>query len=479
MRWLDLTVIAAYLAGVTWLGSRFRGSQKSLRDYFLGGRTTPWWAIALSIVAAETSTLTVIGTPSLSFQGDLGFLQVVLGYLLARIVISVVFLPKYFRGDLFTAYELMDRRFGPRIRRLTAGVFLILRALAEGVRVFAISIVISIVLGTGETASIAVILCLTLLYTYEGGLKAVIWTDVAQMALYVGGAAFSFYLIVSQITGGWPQVEALAAPLGKMRVFDFRLAAPAEFFSRSYSFWAGILGGCFLTMASHGTDQLIVQRLLAARNQRESRRALLASWVLVALQFTLFLAVGLSLFTLYSQRHWQPPTVTDRIYPLFVWNNFPPGLAGLAIAAILAAAMSNLSAALNSLASATLFDVLRPGVPRDLRAARRITVGWGVVMFGVGLLARHWGSVLEAGLSIASVLYGALLGVFLLGILTNRVGETAAMWGMGAGMGLMTYVRLATSIAFTWYVLIGAVATVAVGWSVSLFLESVHATGPS
>jgi solute:Na+ symporter, SSS family len=470
MRWADLAVIAVYLAGVTWLGAHFRGSQKSLRDYFLGGRTAPWWAIALSIVAAETSTLTVIGTPSLSFQGDFGFLQVVLGYLLGRLVISALFLPAYFRGDLFTAYELMQRRFGGRIRRLTAGMFLVLRALAEGVRVFAISIVVSIVLGTGEIASIAAILCLTLFYTYEGGMQAVIWTDVAQMALYVGGALLSLDAILHRIPGGWGQVAALAGPLGKLRVFDFRLGPPAAFFARNYSFWAGLLGGCFLTTASHGTDQLMVQRLLAARNQRESRGALLASWVLVAGQFTLFLVIGLCLFTLYSLHRWDPPAVMDRLYPLFVWTYLPPGVAGLVIAAILAAAMSNLSAALNSLASATVMDFLRlPHTSLGVGLARRVTLLWGAILFAVALLARHWGGVFEAGLSIASVLYGSLLGVFLLGVLVRRVGESAAMRGMAAGLALMIYVRFETSIAFTWYVPIGTAATFFTGLAASFF----------
>src|SRR6185369_4988695 len=208
MRWADLAIIVVYLAGITWFGARFRHSQTSLKDYFLGGRRAPWWAISLSIVSAETSTLTIIGTPSLSFNGNFGFLQLVLGYLMARIVISTLFLPAYFRGEMFTAYQLMSVRFGPRIRRLTAGTFLVLRALAEGVRVFAISIVISIVLGTGEMASIAVILCLTLLYTYEGGMTAVIWTDVVQMTLYVAGALVSLFLLLREIPGGWSHVVA-------------------------------------------------------------------------------------------------------------------------------------------------------------------------------------------------------------------------------------------------------------------------------
>jgi len=479
MRWLDLGVIAAYLVGITWFGSRFRSSQNSLKDYFLGGRRAPWWAISLSIVSAETSTLTVIGTPSLSFTGNFGFLQLVFGYLLARLVIATLFLPAYFRGEMYTAYELMRIRFGTRIRRLTAGTFLILRALAEGVRVFAISIVISVVLGTGEMASIAAILCLTLLYTYEGGMTAVIWTDVIQMTLYVAGAVASLFLVLQEIPGGWGHVVATAEPLGKLQVFDFRIGPLGEFFTHTYSFWAGILGGCFLTTASHGTEQLLVQRLLAAKNERESRAALLSSWVVIFVQFTLFLIVGVCLFTLYKDHGWAPPAVTDSIYPRFIWERLPAGLSGLLIAAILAAAMSNLSAALNSLASTTVMDFLRPlGGDKSaadeavwLKRARLATVTWGVILAGVALLARNWGGVLQAGLSIASIIYGSLLGVFLLGLLTRRVGEIAAMCGMVAGLALMLYVRFATPIAFTWYVLIGTSTTFATGLIVSLFLK--------
>ena len=477
MRWIDLGIIVLYLAGITWFGSQFRNSQKTLKDYFLGGRTVPWWAIALSIVSAETSTLTVIGTPALSFKGNLGFLQLVLGYLLARIVISTLFLPAYFRGEMYTAYELMRVRFGNRIRRLTAGTFLILRALAEGVRVFAISIVISIILGTGEMTSIVVIICLTLIYTYEGGLTAVIWTDVIQMVLYIVGAVLSFYILLDEIPGGWSHVVAVAAPLGKLQVFDFRLAPPSIFFTRTYSFWAGIIGGCFLTTASHGTEQLMVQRLLAAPTEGQSRAALFASWVVIFIQFALFLVIGVSLFVLYSANGWKPPDVPDKLYPLFIWQRLPVGVAGLVMAAILAAAMSNLSAALNSLASTTVMDFLKPLFPSAaseatwLTWARYATVLWGAILFGVALLARHWGSVLQAGLSIASIIYGSLLGVFLLGLLTRRVGESAAMIAMAAGLVLMLYVRFFTSIAFTWYVLIGASATFATGIATSYFLR--------
>jgi SSS family transporter len=473
MRALDLAVLIVYLAGITWFGARFRRSQKGLRDYFLGGRRTPWWAISFSIVSAETSTLTVIGTPALGFSGDLGFLQVVFGYLLARIVISALFLPHYFRGEMFTAYELMKRRFGERIRRLTAGLFLVLRALAEGVRVFAISIVVSIVLETGELPSILLIVALTLFYTFEGGMTAVIWTDVVQMVLYVAGAVLSFAVILGGIPGGWGEVVRVAGAAGKFRLFDFSFGLSMDFFSRTYTFWAGIIGGCFLTTASHGTEQLMVQRLLAARDEREGRKALLASWIVIFCQFTLFLLIGVMLYVHYRKTGLAVPQPLDRLYPDFVWNHLPVGVSGLVTAAILAAAMSNLSAALNALASTSVvdfwlpFDRRRRGRERTdrelLRYGRAATLAWGAALVGVGLLARRWGSVLEAGLSVASVLYGSLLGVFLLGVLSRRVGETAAMGGMLMGFLVMMCVRFATPVAWTWYVVIGTAATFGAG----------------
>jgi SSS family transporter len=471
MRFADFAVIAAYLIFITWFGARFKESQTTLENYFLGGRGAPWWAIAFSIVSAETSTLTVIGTPALSFAGNFAFLQLIFGYLLGRVVIALLFLPQYFRGRLFTAYELMQRRFGPRIRRFTAGTFLILRALAEGVRVFAISIVVSIVVGTGEVVSILVIVCLTLFYTFEGGMTAVIWTDVVQMFLYVGGALISFFVMLHLIPGGWPHVAAVAQAAGKFQLFDLHVPFTPAFFQRTYSLWAGLIGGCFLTMASHGTEQLMVQRLLAAKTERDSRLALFSSWIVVFVQFALFLLIGVLLFVYYRDSGLAAPKVPERTYPQFIWDHLPVGIRGLVIAAILAAAMSNLSAALNALSSTTIMDFFRPLRPGHsertyLKLARTATIGWGAILFSVGLVARHWGSVLEAGLSIASVLYGALLGVFLLGVLTRRPGERCAMAGMCAGFAATLLFR--KSVAYTWFVLIGSVATFLVGYVTSL-----------
>jgi SSS family transporter len=483
MRVADLAVIVCYLLFITWFGARFKERSASVKNYFLGGRGAPWWAIGFSIVSAETSTLTVIGTPRISFEGNFTFLQLILGYLLGRIVISVLLLPHYFRGEMFTAYELMGRRFGPHIRKFTAGIFLILRSLAEGVRVFAVSLVVSVVLGSSlsrflspssvEVISIAVIVCLTLFYTFEGGMTAVIWTDVVQMFLYVGGAFASFVLILRLIPGGWAHALAVGETAHKFQFFDFRVPWSAQFFQIKYSFWAGLLGGCFLTTASHGTEQLLVQRLLAARNERESRLALLSSWFVVFFQFLLFLTIGVLLFVYFHDASQPPPKLLDRAYPEFVWNHLPVGFAGLVMAAILAAAMSNLSAALNALSSTTIIDFFRPlrpqtSEPQLLQLARWATLFWAAVLFSVGLAARHWGSVLETGLSIASVLYGSLLGVFLLGVLTKKPGERAAIVGMSAGF--ITTLFLQTHVAYTWYVLIGSLTTFVAGYAASFLL---------
>src|SRR6202011_5612975 len=293
---LDFAIIALYLIGITLFGLRFRKKQRTLRDYFLAGRDIPWWAIALSIVAAETSTLTIISIPGLAYDTNFAFLQVVLGYLVGRVIISFVLLPHYFRGELYTAYELIERRFGRSLRSLTAGLFLVTRAAAEGVRIYAVSIVVAIALGTGEIASIAIITILTLIYTFEGGLAAVIWTDVVQTFIYVGGTLVGLMTILHLVPGGWGSVEAIASGLHKFQVFDVSIFNPAVSphwphlnLAKPYTLWAGIIGGAIFTTASHGTDQLIVQRLLAARNQRQSAVALVAFGLAVFFPFGFFL----------------------------------------------------------------------------------------------------------------------------------------------------------------------------------------------
>lgn len=474
---LDLGVIAAYMAGVTLFGLRFRKQQRTIKDYYLAGKTTPWWAISLSIVAAETSTLTIISIPGLAYAQDFRFLQLVIGYLVGRIIVSFLLIPQYFRGELVTAYQLIESRFWPRLRTLTSGVFLVTRAAAEGVRVFAVAIVVRIALGGllasfsdfgRDLCAIAIVTLFTLIYTFEGGMAAVIWTDVVQLTICVGGTVAGLFAILHFLPGGWKTVADIAVPAGKFRVFDFSWN-----FSTTYTLWAGVIGGTFLTMATHGTDQLIVQRLLSARSERQSKLALISSGVAVFFLFSLFLLAGAMLFAYY---HLFPPaaafTRTDTIFPAFIVNRMPHGISGLLISAILAAAMSNLSAALNSLSSASIVDFyarLRPQSSdrRRLQLSRQATVFWAVVLFALALLARHGGRVLEVGLSIASVAYGALLGVFLLGVLTRKASEQGAMAGMALGFALNLYLWLRTTVPFTWYVALGSAVTFLFGYAAS------------
>src|SRR5579884_450169 len=465
---VDFIIIAVYLAGITLFGIRFRRRQRTLRDYFLASRDIPWWAIALSIVAAETSTLTIISIPGLAYDHDFTFLQVVMGYVIGRFVIAFVLLPHYFRGELFTAYQLIERRFGPRLRTLTSALFLVTRAAAEGVRVYAVSIVVSLALGTGEVSSIAIISVLTLIYTFEGGLAAVIWTDVVQTAIYVGGTIIGLLTIIHYVPGGWGHIQQIATINHKFRVFDFSLN-----FWKPYTFWAGVIGGAFLTTASHGTDQLIVQRLLSAKNERQSVKALLSSAVLIFFQFGLFLFVGIMLFAYYQlpSSHFGKP---DRIYPTFIVTHMPHGISGLLIAAILAAAMSNLSAALNSLSSSTIVDFylrLRPGVAESQRVmfSRISTVFWATVLFVLAILSLHSVSrVVEVGLQIASVAYGALLGVFLLGVLTKSANQNGSMLGMVCGFAAEVDLWKSTAVPWTWWVAIGTIITFSVGYLASV-----------
>ena len=481
---VDYGVLFVYLAGITWFGTRFRRAQHTMADYFIGARNISWWVIGLSIVATETSTLTLVGVPAIAFSsyarpeqgGNYTYLQVVAGYLIARLLISWLFIPAYFQGEIFTAYELINRRFGPTAKHVTASLFLIMRPLAEGVRVFAASLVLAAVISASLPNlphlwlwSILLVGALTLLYTFEGGITAVIWTDLIQLVIYVGGSLLAAYELIHLVPGGWPTIVAEGVRANKFQVLSF-----THDWHVPFTFWAGLIGGTFLTMASHGTDQLLVQRLLTCRNARDSQKALILSGVVVMGQFVLFLTIGVMLFAYYRFQPLPPIVTNDQIFPAFVVRALPHGVAGLVIAAIFAAAMSNLSASLNSLASTTVIDFYLPlsggkKTPAQvLGLSRWLTAAWGIVLIGIAILARGWGSVFTVGLTIASIVYGPMLGAFLLGLLTKRANQTGVIVGIACSLACMIAADRAKLFAWTWYVITGTAICMVIGYGVSL-----------
>lgn len=479
---LDAVVLALYIGGVTAWGIWLGRGQRGAKDYFLGGRDLPWGAVLFSVVATETSTLTFLSIPGVAFATDLSFLQLTFGYVLGRTVVAFVLLPAYFRGELTTAYALLERRFGLSTRRFASGIFMVTRALADGVRLFATAIPLALITGWSYPTSILVMGVFTLLYTYHGGIRAVVWLDALQMVVYLGGAVGALWVLLQALPGGWDGLMAAAGEAGKLETF--RLGWD---WSQPYTIWAGVFGGAFLSMASHGADQLIVQRLLTCRNLRQSQMALIGSGLMVIAQFALFLVIGLGLWIFYAGRDFAR---TDEIFATFIIEQLPPGVTGVVIAAIFAAAMSSLSSSVNSLASASTYDFYAPlrGGDEDalFRAGRAFTLGWGVVLVGGALLFRSQDTpVVELGLAIASFTYGGLLGGFFLGILNRRASQRDAVVAIATGIAGMSAIvfgrwyapalaalglsgasdlllRLGT-IAWPWHVVIGTLLTLAVG----------------
>jgi SSS family transporter len=365
---------------------------------------------------------------------------------------------------MLTAYELLNRRFGSKAKHFAASLFLVMRALAEGVRVFAASLVLAAVLSASVPNlpnlwlwSIVIVGLLTLVYTFEGGIAAVIWTDLVQLVIYISGSLLAAYMLVQLVPGGWSAILADARAAGKLRAISFSFDVTVPF-----TFWGGLIGGCFLTMASHGTDQLLVQRLLTCRNQRESQLALIVSGFVVFAQFALFLTIGMMLHAYYATHPLPAMASNDEIFPAFIVRSLPHGIAGLVIAAIFAAAMSNLSGSLNSLASTTVIDFYQPltrgrvSDARLLALSRWLTAAWGIVLIGIAIAARGWGSVFTVGLTIASIVYGPMLGAFLLGILTTTARQGDVMIGIFWALVAMVAINRFTPLAWTWYVLVGA-----------------------
>lgn len=471
MRLLDLTVILVYMAAIAAIGLRLSGRQSSATAYFVGERDLPWWAVCFSIVATETSTLTVISVPGVAYLGAFGFVELAIGYLLGRTLVAFVLLPLYMRGRLVSAYQYLRERFGPRLQAIASVTFLFTRLLAEGVRLFASAIPIKLLLDaiglpTGYGGIIVGLSLVTVLYTYAGGIRAVIWTDAIQMTLYIGGGGVCVAVLLEEVgLGGLGQAYAA----GKFQVIN--LAAPV--LTSPFNAVAAIVGGAIFSMASHGTDQLMVQRVLACRTLGDGQRAMIGSAVMVMLQFALFSLVGALLWVHLDGK---PPAAmglrsSDDLFPRFILDQLPPGLSGLMIAGIVSATMGSLSSALNAMANSTVADLWRAAGRDDadrLRLSRALTLAWAVVMAGFAcLFTNTQGQVVLLGLGIAGYTYGALLGAFLLGLLVRRAGERDAVIAFLATVAVMTVVVRSTALAFTWYVPLGAIVTLVVGGSLS------------
>lgn len=495
---IDWAVLVTYLAGTIALGVWLGRDQKDAKDYFVAGGTIPWWAVLFSIVATETSALTFISIPGLAYLGDFTFLQVATGYLLGRIVVAYTLLPRYADGELVTAYALLEKRFGLVTRRFASVTFMATRAFGDSVRVFATAIPIALILGPVVPAewltpvSILALGFATLIYTYEGGMRAVVWTDVIQTGIYLAGGIGALVLLGNGVEGGWSAILADAGAAGKLRLLDLSTDV-----AKPHTLVAGLLGGGFLAMASHGADQLIVQRLLTASSLRDSRRALIGSGLAVIVQFGLFLLIGIGLWKFYQGRAFPAP---DKIFPTFIVEEMPPGMTGVVIAAILAAAMSTISGSLNSLAAATTHDLWIPlkgkGTPAQLlRVSKAFTLVWAVILIGGALLYRAEGTpVVVIALSIASFTYGGLLGGFFLAMLWPRAIQRDAILAMAVGIAVMSVVVFAgrlsaavpglagflapvTGIAWPWFVLIGTTITLATG-ILSSFTHPAPAAAP-
>lgn len=518
----DWTIILVYLLGIVGLGFWFGKDQHNTRDYFLGSKTVPWWGIGLSIVAAETSALTIIGVPAMAYGGNMAFLQMVVGYVIARIVLAIVLVPHYFKGEIYSPYELFGNTFGPGARQTAGGFFLISETLAAGVRVYVASIPVKLMLGdqllgwgTGDPilGAIFLFVVLSLLYTYVGGVKAVIWTDAVQFGLFLLGGLFALFYIPSLVKGGLGTVLHDAAAGGKLHWLNLTPPPGTSWFrfliGAPFNIWMGVIGGTVMVLSSHGAEQLIVQRVLACRSVAEGRKALALSAVIIFPLFLIFLLVGAMLWVFYQGHPFQIPLpeprpgsgikANDFIFPIFMMTEVPHVLKGFLIVAILSAAMSSVSSALTSLSSVMTMDFARHLQPQKseayfLRFSKLSTVGWAIVLIGIAYLSRQVEFVLNAAFALRGLTSGALVGGLALAIFWRRSRGLPVITGMLVSLILMTAIQwlpkwsatqgwwqrvVGPEIFWPWYTLIGASITLTIAWLVRAALPDRPTSSPA
>ena len=490
---VDYTIIIVYLIAVAIFGIITSGKQTSVKDYFLGSRNIPWWAACFSVVATETSTLTFISIPGLAYISNMNFLQLSIGFLIGRIIVAMVFIPRYYSGNMETAYEFLGNRFGEPMRKYASVTFILLRIFADGVRLFTTAIPIKFITGLGYFECILIVGVITLIYSYIGGIKAVIWTDVIQMFVYTFGAVASMVIIYNLLPNGWDDVTAFANPGDKFQIFNLKMSDSfSSFFTGGYGLIGGLVGGAFLAMASHGTDQMIVQRLLTCKDKRSSQKAVIVSGIIVTVQFTIFLVVGLMLYALYEGVDFkslvingQNLTKSDEIFPMFIVQSLPAGLAGIVVAGLLSASMSTLSSTFNSLASTTILDLFKgkkfiKDEKDELKYSKLATIFWAIVIMGTGLLFQsETNPAVDFALKIQSLIYGGLLGVFLLGIMSVKAQLKDAIISYTFAIVILSLLFILPkfgvmpAINLTWFTLFGVVITFIIANITMLFRKRI------
>jgi len=462
MHWIDLTIIFIFLAGFSLYGiwqSRFNESSE---DYFLGGRNLPWPIAMLSIVATETSVLTFISIPGLAYRGDWFFLQLAIGYILGRILVSLILLPQYFNSGVTSIYEIIGQKFGPDLQKVASGVFLITRILADGVRFLATAVVVQVI--TGWTLPMAVIMIgvVTLIYTLYGGIRTVVWVDSIQFILYLFGGIASIIIVLNLLDQSLFEAISTLSGEGKLSVFNWQ----GDLIKEPYYFITAIVGGVLLSFSSHGVDYMMVQRVLGTKNLSAARKAMVGSGIFVFLQFSVFLMAGSLIYLLMGGVEME----RDREFTSFIVNYLPIGLKGVLLAGVLSAAMSTLSSSINSLASSTVTDWLGGG--QTIKKSQWVSLIWGVILIAIALLFDESDSaIVIVGLQIASFTYGGLLGLFLLSRMKRSFRSESLIVGLVASFGIVFYLNQ-IGIAWTWFIGVAVVVNFTVTHIVNLVFDN-------
>lgn len=487
---VDLIVLLGYLAGSVFLGWWLGRDVQGAKDFLIGKKNMPWWAILGSIVATETSTITFLSVPGIAYaqNGDMRFLQLAMGYIVGRIIIVFWLLPSFFRGEVFTVYQLLSQRFGRVTQRFASAIFLVTRNLGDSLRLFLTAVVLEAMLGWPLSLCVCTIGICTIAFTFLGGMRSVVWNDCIQLVVYLAGGLLAFFLILGQLEGGFSGLVQFGQETGRFRIFDFNFfenGVPR--FHDTYTFWAGLIGGAFLTLGSHGTDQLMVQRLLAAKDQKDAGKALIASGFFVFFQFAFFLMLGVALAAFY-QTHEVGYTIAsnDRALTNYIVHEMPGGvgIVGILLAALFSVAMSTISSSLNSSATTVVADWLvkspeEMGSRKAIVASKLLTIFFGVLQIVIAIAAANLDdSVINNALTIAGFASGLLLGIFAIGMFLPEAKQSAAIAGLCGGLIVMLFFQFGLTLlpkesawhfklAWPWLPVLGSTTTFLFGWLVN------------